>query len=163
MAQKAEIQYVGQFYVFGSEAPQPKPQPKKPRPKLPKLRLERVQKVYIDPMAVCGVLMAVVMLMLLIVGAYQLRDTRAAYDQVKDHLVVLKRENAKLSHGYHTSYDLEEIRQQAEKLGMVDAEKAECFTVFFTLPKEEKENSTWDDFVWLLSGLFSEPRRDNVE
>lgn len=163
MAQKTEIQYVRQFYVFGSEAPQPKTQPKKPRPKLPSLHLERLQKVYIDPVAVCGVLMATVMLVLLIVGAYRLRDTRAAYDQMKNQLVDIKRENAKLNHVYHTSYDLEEIRESAQKLGMVDGEKAERFTVFFDMPKEEKKSTAWDDFVWFLSGLFSEPRRGNVE
>ena len=74
MAQKAEIQYVGQFYIYGSEAPQPKPQPKKPKLKRPKLHLERLQLIYVDPVAVCGVLMAIVMLSLLIVGAYRLRD-----------------------------------------------------------------------------------------
>ena len=163
MAQKAEIQYVGQFYVFGSEAPQPKPQVKRPKVKLPELHLERLQKVYIDPVALCGVVIAVVMLALLIAGAYQLRDTRAAYDQMKTQLSSLKRENASLGHTYHTSYDLEDIRQQALKIGMVEAEKAECFTVFFDMPKEEKKDSAWDDFFWLLSGLFSEPKRSAVE
>lgn len=160
MAQKTEIQYVGQFYVFGSEAPQAKLQPKKAKAKRPQLHLERLQKVYIDPVALCGVLLAVVMLSLLIVGAYQLRDTRASYDQMKTQLSTLKRENAKLYHTYHTSYDLEDIREQAENMGMVDAEDAEGFTVFFSLPKEEKKNSAWDDFLWLLSGLFSEPKRN---
>lgn len=162
MAQKPEIQYVGQFYVFGSEVPQPKPQPKKAKIKRPAIHLERLQKIYVDPLAVCGVLAAIVMLSLLIVGAFHLRDTRAAYDRMKAQLTEVKRENAKLSHTYHTSYDLEEIRQQAEKQGMVDAEKADCFTVFFDLPKEVKKPSAWDDFVWLLSGLFSEPRRNCV-
>lgn len=163
MAQKAEIQYVGQFYVFGSEAPQPKTQVKKPKVKLPELHLERLQKVYIDPVALGGVFIAVVMLVLLIAGAYQLRDTRAAYDQMKAQLSSLKRENASLSHAYHTSYDLEDIRQKAEKMGMVEAENADCFTVFFAPPKEEKKNTAWDDFVWFLSGLFSEPKRSTVE
>lgn len=160
MAQKAKIQYVGQFYVYGSEVPQPQSQPKKSRAKRSELHLERFQKVYIDPVALCGVLIAVVMLSLLIVGAYHLRDTRAAYDQMKTQLSDLKRENAKLSHTYRTSYDLEDIREQAKKIGMVDAEEAECFTVFFSLPREEKKPTAWDDFLWLLSGLFSEPKRD---
>ena len=163
MAQKAEIQYVGQFYVFGSEAPQPKPQVKKPRVKLPELHLERLQKVYIDPVALGGVVIALVMLVLLIAVAYQLRDTRAAYDEMKAQLSSLKRENASLSHAYHTSYDLEDIRQKAEKMGMVDGENADRFTVFFDTPKEEKKASAWDDFVWFLSGLFSEPKRGGVE
>ena len=105
-----------------------------------------------------------------------IKELRQQIDQIDDKLVQIfnermnvaaqiaevKRENAKLSHTYHTSYDLEEIRQQAEKQGMVDAEKADCFTVFFDLPKEVKKPSAWDDFVWLLSGLFSEPRRNCV-
>ena len=160
MAQKPEIQYVGQFYVFGSEAPQPKPRPQKAKVKRPVIHLERLQKIYVDPLAVCGVLAAIVMLSLLIVGAFHLRDTRAAYDQMKAQLTDIKRENAKLNHTYHTSYDLEEIRAQAEKIGMVSGEEAERFTIFFSLPKEEKEPSAWDDFVWLLSGLFSEPKRN---
>ena len=160
MAQKAEIQYVGQFYVFGSEAPQPKSKPQKPKAKRRVIHLERLQKIYIDPVAVCGMIAAVVMLSLLIVGAYHLRDTRAAYDEMKAQLIEVKRKNATLEHTYRTSYDLEQIRQQAEKIGMVEGEEAERFTIFFSLPKEEKEPSAWDDFVWLLSGLFSEPKRN---
>ena len=45
MAQKAEIQYVREFYVFGSEAPQPKQKPEKPKLKRPKVRLERLQQI----------------------------------------------------------------------------------------------------------------------
>ena len=160
MAQKTEIQYVGQVYVFGREAPQPKAQPKKSKVKRPELHLKRLQKVYVDPVALCGVLIAVVMLSFLIAGAYHLRDTRTAYDQMKAQLVDLKRDNLKRNHEYRTSYNLEEIRAQAEKLGMVDAEEAERFTVFFSVPKEEKKNSAWDDFVWLISGMFSEPKRN---
>ena len=60
MAQKAEIQYVREFYVFGSEAPQPKQKPEKPKLKRPEVHLERLQQIYIDPLAVCGMVMAVV-------------------------------------------------------------------------------------------------------
>lgn len=162
MAQKTQIQYVGQFYVFGSEAPKQEPKPQ-PRAKRPKLRLERFQKIYIDPIALCGVAVVIVMLGLLISGAYQLRDTRIAYDQMKTQLSTLKRENAQLSHTYRTSYDLEDIREQAEKIGMVDAEQVERFTVFLSVPKQEEKPSAWDDFLWLLSGLFSEPKRNRME
>ena len=159
MAQKPEIQYVGQFYVFGSEAPKQQTKPKKPKVRLPELHLERFQKIYINPVALCGVVVALVLLGFLISGAFHLRDTRAAYDQIKTQLTDLKRENAQLYHTYHTSYDLEDIRVQAEKIGMVDGEEAERFTVFFSVPQEEKQYTAWDDFLWLLSGLFSGAKR----
>ena len=160
MAQKPEIQYVGQFYVFGSEAAKQAPKQKKAKAKLPELHLERFQKIYINPVALCGVVVALVLLGFLIAGAFHLRDTRAAYDQIKNQLTNLKMENAQLYHTYHTSYDLEEIRAQAEKIGMVSGEEAERFTVFFSVPPEEKEYTAWDDFLWLLSGLFSGAKRN---
>lgn len=160
MIEKPEIQYVGQFYVFGSEAPKQEPKTKKQKLKRPELHLERFQKVYINPVALCGVVVAVMLLGLLVFGAFHLRSTRAAYDQIKTHLADLKRENAQLYHTYHTRNDLEDIREQAEKIGMVKAEEAERFTVFFDAPKEEKEYTAWDDFLWLLSGLFSGAKRN---
>ena len=83
-------------------------------------------------------------------------DVTALYETEKE----LKRENAQLSHTYHTSYNLDDIRNKAERIGMVEAENAECFTVFFSLPKEEEEPTAWDDFLWLLSGLFSGAKRN---
>lgn len=159
MAQKTKIQYVGQFYVYGSEAPKAAPAPKKVRYKLPTIHLERFQKIYIDPVAVAGVAVAVVMLVLLIMGSYQMRDTRAEYDRVRAVVTNLKRENATLSHTYHTSYNLDDIRERAEKIGMVDAEETERFTVFFSVPEPEKKPTKWDDFVWLMSGLFDNAKR----
>lgn len=156
MAQKTEIQYVNQFYVFGSEAPKTAAKAARPkRAKAPSAHLAPIQTIYIDPVALCGVVAAVVMLCLLIAGAYRLRDTRVAYDQAKTQLVELKRENAQLSHTYHTSFDLEEIRTQAEAAGMVPKEDAAGFTVFFSVPEKQEEQTVWDDFVWALSWLFS--------
>ena len=73
MDQKPEIQYVGQFYVYGSEvqAEKKKQQKKNQLPKIPKPTREHY--IYIDPAAVCGIAVAAVMLVVLIVGAFQLR------------------------------------------------------------------------------------------
>ena len=156
MAQKTEIQYVNQFYVFGSEAPKPAAKPAKPKhTKAPAAHFAPIQTIYIDPVALCGVVAAIVMLCLLVAGAYHLRDTRMEYDQAKNQLVELKRVNAQLSHTYHTSYDIEEIRTQAEAAGMVPKEDAAGFTVFFSIPPEPEKRTAWDDFLWALSWLFS--------
>ena len=54
MERKPEIQYVGQFYVQGSAAPQIGEKQKKKKATLPRLRREKLQKVYVDPVALCG-------------------------------------------------------------------------------------------------------------
>lgn len=155
MAQKAEIEYVNRYYLFGSEVPNELPKKKKSGKKLPQLHLQKLRKVYIDPVALLGVVGAVVMLCLLMVGVVHLRDTRAEYDRMKAQLTELKRENAQLSHTYHTGYDVEEVRTLADSQGMVRTDEAERFTAFVQLPQRPKERSAWDDFLWSLSWLFS--------
>ena len=61
MARKAEIQYVDQFYLFGSEAPKQAPAPKKGKFKVPEHYLERFQKISVDPVALGGLIAAAVM------------------------------------------------------------------------------------------------------
>lgn len=155
MARKTEIQYVEQFYVFGTEAPKPASAPKAKKPAQPKINLDKFQTIYVDPVAVCGVIAAAVMLCFLVAGAFRLRDTRAEYDRMKEMLSEVKRENAQLDHSYHTGYDLDDIREQAEKQGMIPAEDGNGFTVFFSVPEAPKEKTAWDDFKWFLSWLFS--------
>lgn len=155
MAQKAEIQYVSRFYVFGSEVPNAAPKQKKSGVKLPQLHLEKLRKVYIDPIALCGVVAAVVMLCLLVAGVIHLRDTRAEYDRMKTQLTDLKRVNAQLNHTYHTAYSLDEVRTLADSQGMVDGNEAERFTAFVIVPERPKERTAWENFLWQLSWLFS--------
>ena len=156
MARKAEIQYVDQFYLFGSEAPKPAPAPQKEKFKVPEHYWEKFQKISVDPVALGGLIAAAVMLCLLVAGSLHLMDTRTEYDQMKAQLSELKRENAQLSHTYHTRYDLADIQEQAEDQGMIPKEEADGFTVFFSIPEPPKERTKWDDFKWFLSWLFSD-------
>ena len=159
MAQKPKIEYVGRSYLFGSEAPKIEEHHRTLKSLLPAIKLERFRNIYIDPVGLLGLTVAVVLLVMLVAGALQMRQTRAEYDAMKTYLSDLKRENAQLSHAYHTSYDLDEIREQAEKIGMVDGNDTERFTVIFSVPEHQEEPSAWDEFVWLISGLLSNPKR----
>ena len=51
MTEKPKIQYIGQFYVPGSEAQvlAPKKKKKKAKTKLPIAKQEQVKAIYIDP------------------------------------------------------------------------------------------------------------------
>lgn len=159
MAQKPKIEYVGRSYVYGSAAPKVAEPVKPLRQRLPEIKLERFQKIYIDPVGLLGLAVAVCVLVLMIFGSLQMRSTKAEYDEIRTYLSQLKRDNAMLSHVYHTSYDLDEIRVQAQKIGMVDGETAERFTIFFSVPEPEQKPTAWDNFVWLVSGLLSNPKR----
>lgn len=155
MAQKTEVQYVDRFYVFGTEAPKAAPKPKKPQEKKPADNLEKTKKVYIDPIALSGMVVAVVMLCLLVAGGIHLSGTRAEYDRAKAQLVTLKRQNAQLEHTYHTSYDPEEIREQALSQGMIPAEEAERFTAVFYVPRVPEEPTAWERFWASFAEMFS--------
>ena len=74
MTEKPKIQYIGQFYVPGSEAQvlAPKKKKKKAKTKLPIAKQEQVKAIYIDPVALIGITVAVVMLAVMVVGALQL-------------------------------------------------------------------------------------------
>ena len=121
MERKPDIQYVGQFYIHGSEARElaRKEQEKQARTRLPLERLQNIQKVYLDPVALMGIVVSVVMLVVMIVGAVQISRAWATYEQMSVQLAALQRENDVLEHGYRSGYDLEEIRIQAEAMGMI--------------------------------------------
>lgn len=161
MAQKPRIDYINKYYSYGSEAVKVEPKERVlPKFQLPKIKLEKVHKIYIDPAALAGLAAAAVILVLMVLGSLHMRQTKAEYDRMKDYLSDLNRENALLSHVYHTSYDPDEIRAQAARIGMVDGEEAERYTIFFSVPEIPEKPSAWDEFLWLLSGLLSNPVRD---
>ena len=156
MAKKPEIQYVGQFYVYGSEAQAvaPKKRPQFQLPK-PKLELEKIEKIYVDPVALIGLAVAVVMLVCMVVGACQIRSSWQEYKQMSHYLSELKRENARLEHNYYTSYDLQEVEAQAIAMGLVPLDQIPTLSVRVTVPVMEPEETAWDEFVWFIQGLFA--------
>ena len=156
MERKPDIQYIGQFYIHGSEARElaRQEQAKQAKTKLPLARLKNVQKVYLDPVALIGITVAVIMLAVMILGAVQIHEAWAEYEQMSEFLSELKRENAVLEHGYRSGFDLEDIRVKALALGMIPVEEAETIQVRVTVPAAQPEPTWWEDIVWFLEGLI---------
>ena len=156
MARKPEIQYVGQFYVYGSEAQAVAPKKKQSfqLPK-PRLELEKIEKIYVDPVALIGLVVAAVMLICMVVGACQISRSWQEYEEVSHYLSELKRENARLEHTLNTSYDIETIQAKAEAMGLVTMDQIPTMTVRVTIPEVEPEMTAWDEFVWFIQGLFA--------
>ena len=158
MTEKPKIQYIGQFYVPGSEAQvlAPKKKKKKAKTKLPIAKGEQVKAIYIDPVALIGMTVAVVMLVVMVVGALQLRSDWAQYEQMSGYVSQLNYDNAELERTYRDGYDLEDIRDKALALGMVPVEEVPSRTITVTHSQPKPERTLWDDIVWFFSGLFGD-------
>lgn len=157
MDQKPIIQYVGQFYVYGSEAKAPEKKLIRGKSLLPKPKLDKERKIYIDPMAMCGIAVAVVMLVVLTLGAVRLQKCWGEYNRMSSYLSEVKRQNAQLDHSYRTTFDMEEIAAQADAMGLVPLDEIPRYSVAVTVPQPEKGPTLWDDFVWFITGLVDKP------
>ena len=147
MNQKPKIQYVGQFYVHGSEARALELQEKKQaKTKLPLAKLETIEKIYVDPVALVGIAVAVVMLAVMILGTIQLQSDWACYQQMADYVTELKTENARLTSIYRGGYDLEDIEMKALAMGLVPRSELKTITVSVIRP-EPQPVMTWDQKV----------------
>ena len=157
MNQKPKIQYVGQFYVHGSEAHQLQLQEQKrqAKTKLPLARIQKIEKVYVDPVALAGIVVAVVMLVTMVLGAVQIKRDWDRYEQVSAYVSELKKENARLNHAYHLSYDLEDIKAKALAMSLVPKSELETVSITVTVPEREPVLTRSDEIRLFLEGLFA--------
>ena len=157
MNQKPKIQYVGQFYVHGSEARQLQMQEEKrqAKTKLPLAKIQAIEKIYVDPVALAGIAVAVLMLVTMVLGAIQLKKDWDQYEQVSAYVSELKRENARKSHLYRSSYDLEDIKTKAVSMGLVPKSELQTMSVTITMPEPEPEPTRMEEIRFFLEGLFA--------
>ena len=158
MGKKPDIQYVTQFYIHGSEAPALQPQPQRRRqnrPAAPAAAPVRKIHIPVDPVAICGIAVAVVMVILMAVGVMQYMDTCRRYETMHDQVIELQNQNITLERDFRGGYDLEDIREKALSIGMISIDEAEVITISEYVPAEESEVTLWDDISWFLKGLFA--------
>jgi hypothetical protein len=157
MNQKPKIQYVGQFYVHGSEARklQLEQEKRQAKTKLPLAKIQAIEKIYVDPVALAGIAVAVFMLVTMVLGAIQLKRDWDQYEQVAAYVSELKKENARMSHLYRSSYDLEDIKTKAVSMGLVPKSELQTMSVTVTLPEPEVEPTRMEEIRFFLEGLFA--------
>lgn len=159
MAQKPEIQYVGQFYVHGSEARElarkQQQEQKKAQTTLPLHRFEKVRKVYVDPLAICSILVASALLLTIVMGTLGLQNAWEELDRAQEYVFQLEKNHRILANDYYSSYDLEEVRAAALEMGLIPAAEAATMQLRVTVPAQEQEPTWIDDLVWFLDGLFA--------
>ena len=154
MARQPEIKYIN-AYVSGSMAYQLDIPERKKQVKLPKMRRQKKMVVALDPVAVGGIVVAVAMLVLLLVGVTRLQDARTEVVQLQNYVSYLQQENAELQDIYASGYDLEEIEKIALAMGMVPSSEVKHISVAVTVPYEESQPTAWESFYTFLTGLFA--------
>ena len=157
MAQKPKIQYIGQFYVHGSEARalQLEEERKKAKARRPLARLQQVELIYVDPVAVLSIVVSVIMLATMLTGVMALKEDWAEYEQMAAYVSFLNKENAKLEREYRAGYDLEDIQSKALALGLVPRDQLTSRTVTVTMPVEEPEVSRVDMIRQYFEDMFA--------
>lgn len=156
MARVNKVQYVN-FYTAGSAAfkYEPTPLPKKKQATLPKLRRKKRIVIHVDPVAAIGVCVAVVLLVMMFSSLAKFAAVQKQEAQMAAYVEQLQAENAALEQKYRSSYDLEEICQIAQGMGMVPVEQAERVQIQVSAPAVEEEPTAWENFCTFLTGLFA--------
>ncbi len=156
MAMQPDIQYVS-FYMDGTAAKklERKTQPKAQAPK-PRYRKAKRKVVALEPVALLGILVAVVMLVSMISGVTEYQQCLRQQQQMQQYIERLQQENLQLQETYEAGYDLENIREIALAVGMVPVESVENITIDVQVPQqEEREMSFWEAATTFLAGLFA--------
>ena len=158
MAQRLDIQYV-QFCTDGNAARKLAPAQPLDTMKLPKVQKHKQKQAVlrIDPFAMAGIVLSVVMVVLMIVGTVELISAREDAAAMASYSQYLQEENAQLNQQYRDSYDLDEVQRTALALGMVP--KSEAPHVTMEIPQsnvQETESLGFWDSIWtFFAGLFA--------
>ena len=157
MVRKPDIQYVDKFYVHGSEARvlELKPNKKKAKTVLPEAAPVKEKVISIDLLSLSAIAVAVTMIVLMVVGCFQLK---AAFDRrvaMSHYVISLQNENLDLNKDYYNGFDPADIEQKALALGMIPMEDAKTLTMTVTIPEEVPAPTMWENFTWFMKGLLA--------
>lgn len=157
MAEKTRIEYIGQYYIHGSEAPKvaPKPQKESKEYSIPLHRFEKVQKIYVDPLAIAGLVLSMVLLASMVFGVMQLQNAWTELENAQQYLRHVENVHTERLLTYHSSYDLRQVRDTALAMGMIPAAQATTMDLTVTMPQPEEEPTMWEDILWFARGLFA--------
>ena len=156
MALKPDIMYVS-YYTAGSAAYDMERKPEKPKA-APVHRKRRAKKrvIAVDPIALCGILVAVCMFFMLVSGVQEYQDTKLQAQKMGAYVEQLKSENSALQHVYDNSYDADSIYEMATAIGMVPEAQVQHVQISVDVPQQEEVRlSFWENVSLFLTGLFA--------
>ena len=156
MALQADVKYV-QYPVDGTAAwkVERHEQTSSAAPVYARPRTQR-KVIAVDPVALCGIVLAAVMLIAMVAGLVEYRHSLQQTRQMSQYVQQLQEENIQLQQTYEAGYDLEEIRDIALEAGMVPAASMERVRIDMQEPQDEETRmSFWDTVTTFLTGIFA--------
>ncbi len=156
MALQADVRYV-EYRVEGTAARKVEQQTRQTQvTPVYKRRKSEHKVIAVDPVALAGIVLSVIVLIAMAVGLVQYRHNVRMSRQMSAYVQQLEQENARLEETYKAGYDLDEIRDIALEAGMVPADQMERVTVSVEEPQEEQtQMSFWDTVTTFLAGIFA--------
>lgn len=156
MANRPEIQYI-QFYIDGTAAKQLDPvTPEKTQPKPAKKTRSHLKRIYIDPVAIIGIMVSAMLLITMTVGVFRLKQANEQQRAMRLCVAQLRLENRDLQEDYTNTINLDKVHQQAMALGMVPASEAKVNAIVLSAPHvEEAPVTLWQQVSTFLASLFA--------
>ena len=155
MARQPEVRYIN-HYVSGSLAYEPERKPRRrSKVQLPKVKRQKKLMIPFDPMAVCGIAVAAVLMLTMLSGLIRWSQARSESVLLKEYVTQLQEENTKLQHTYKSGFDPEEIREIALNMGMIPVEQAQHIQMQVAIPQVVEEPTGWAAVWAFILGMFA--------
>ena len=156
MALQREIQYIN-AYVAGTTALKADPAPvrRKKTVRLPKVRKERKLVIAVDPVAIAGIAVSLVLAVSLLISCVNLFQTASDAAAMENYVQSLQQENDALRTQYEEEVNLDEIRELAGSIGMVPVSQVPVISIDVPQPQVEQVPTLWDTIWDFVSGLFA--------
>ena len=155
MAKQDEVRYIN-YYVSGSLAYQPVKKPRRSsKAQLPKQQQRQKLVIAVDPIAVCGIVLAFVLMISMIGSVVRWNQTQRETAALRAYVETLQTENARLQDTYKSGYDPDEIRQIALNMGMVPVEQVPHIQMQVVVPQVEQQPEGWAAVWAFILGMFA--------
>ena len=151
---RQQVQYI-RYDTVGSAARKPVPVSSAKKAALPKPRKQKRRVIYVDPVAIMGIAVAVFMLVMMTVGIAEFLDARQEAAQMEQYVAQLSSRNTELNQEYESGYGLEAVEKTALALGMVPSDQVQMIAIQVEPPQEAETLTVWERIGTFLTGLFA--------
>ena len=162
MARQPDIQYV-QVYHYGNTARKlaPKPQAHKEKYRLPEQqpRRQQVRQAVMDPLSICAVTVACVMLVAMLIGMFRVGELTGRCQELDQYIDVLQEQRADLQRVYEESYDLHLVEQRARQMGLVPADEVQRIRIEAAPTVSQQKTGIFDRMTAFFEELFAKAPR----